>query len=97
MYATAWAGLHQNLGLELLVETARLWRSLGQHDAMGRFRIEKTVMARHRGMITSARIAALTELEEDWITALPGPAIKSSRLPPRRGPASGDMDPGAGP
>ena len=28
------------VGLELLVETARLWRSLGQHDAMGRFRIE---------------------------------------------------------
>jgi alpha,alpha-trehalose phosphorylase len=27
-------------GLELLVQTARLWRSLGQHDAMGRFRIE---------------------------------------------------------
>jgi alpha,alpha-trehalose phosphorylase len=30
----------QEVGLELLVETARLWRSLGQHDAMGRFRIE---------------------------------------------------------
>jgi alpha,alpha-trehalose phosphorylase len=28
------------VGLELLVETARLWRSLGQHDAAGRFRIE---------------------------------------------------------
>ncbi|HEV2933082.1 MAG TPA: glycosyl hydrolase family 65 protein [Streptosporangiaceae bacterium] len=28
------------VALELLVETARLWRSLGQHDAMGRFRIE---------------------------------------------------------
>ena len=28
------------VGLELLVETARLWRSLGQHDAMGRFRID---------------------------------------------------------
>jgi len=28
------------VGMELLVETARLWRSLGQHDAMGRFRIE---------------------------------------------------------
>jgi alpha,alpha-trehalose phosphorylase len=27
-------------GLELLVETARLWRSLGQHDAAGRFRID---------------------------------------------------------
>jgi alpha,alpha-trehalose phosphorylase len=28
------------VGLELLVETARLWRSLGQHDATGHFRIE---------------------------------------------------------
>jgi alpha,alpha-trehalose phosphorylase len=27
-------------GLELLVETARLWRSLGHHDANGRFRID---------------------------------------------------------
>ncbi|MBO0801985.1 MAG: glycoside hydrolase family 65 protein [Nocardiopsaceae bacterium] len=28
------------IALPLLVETARLWRSLGQHDASGRFRIE---------------------------------------------------------
>jgi alpha,alpha-trehalose phosphorylase len=28
------------VGLELLVETARLWRSLGHHDAWGRFRID---------------------------------------------------------
>ncbi len=27
-------------GLEMLVETARLWRSLGHHDAHGRFRID---------------------------------------------------------
>ena len=27
-------------GIELLVETARLWRSLGHHDASGRFRID---------------------------------------------------------
>src|SRR5437763_9082813 len=27
-------------GLELLVETARLWRSLGHHDSAGRFRID---------------------------------------------------------
>ncbi|MER8183508.1 glycosyl hydrolase family 65 protein [Kitasatospora sp. NPDC094015] len=27
-------------GLELLVETARMWRSLGHHDAVGRFRLE---------------------------------------------------------
>jgi alpha,alpha-trehalose phosphorylase len=29
-----------DVGLELLVETARLWRSLGHHDANGRFRID---------------------------------------------------------
>ncbi len=28
------------VGVELLVETARLWRSLGHHDAHGRFRID---------------------------------------------------------
>jgi alpha,alpha-trehalose phosphorylase len=28
------------VGIELLVETARLWRSLGHHDAKGRFRID---------------------------------------------------------
>ncbi len=30
----------KEVGLELLVETARLWRSLGYHDAQGRFRID---------------------------------------------------------
>ncbi|MBS2553444.1 glycoside hydrolase family 65 protein [Catenulispora sp. NL8] len=30
----------KSVGLELLVETARLWRSLGHHDARGRFRID---------------------------------------------------------
>jgi alpha,alpha-trehalose phosphorylase len=29
-----------DVGLELLVETARLWRALGHHDAEGRFRID---------------------------------------------------------
>jgi alpha,alpha-trehalose phosphorylase len=30
----------REVGLELLTETARLWRSLGHHDAQGRFRID---------------------------------------------------------
>jgi alpha,alpha-trehalose phosphorylase len=30
----------RDIGLELLVQTARLWRSLGHHDAQGRFRID---------------------------------------------------------
>ncbi len=38
--ATEDEAFQQEVGLELLVGTARLWRSLGQHDAAGRFRIE---------------------------------------------------------
>jgi alpha,alpha-trehalose phosphorylase len=38
--ATEDAAFEREVGLELLVETARLWRSLGQHDAEGHFRIE---------------------------------------------------------
>jgi alpha,alpha-trehalose phosphorylase len=38
--ATEDAKFEKEVGLELLVETARLWRSLGQHDPMGNFRIE---------------------------------------------------------
>jgi alpha,alpha-trehalose phosphorylase len=34
------AGFERDIGIELLVETARLWRSLGHHDAAGRFRID---------------------------------------------------------
>ena len=30
----------RTVGIELLVQTARLWRSLGHHDAAGRFRID---------------------------------------------------------
>jgi alpha,alpha-trehalose phosphorylase len=40
MDATEDTKFETEIGLELLVETARLWRSLGQHDAMGHFRIE---------------------------------------------------------
>ncbi len=38
--ATQDSAFETEVGMELLVETARLWRSLGQHDAAGRFRIE---------------------------------------------------------
>src|SRR5712692_9111989 len=43
-----------------------------------KFGLEKMVMVGDRGMITSARIDALRELDEDysWITALRAPAIK---------------------
>ena len=38
--ATADTAFERGVGLELLVETARFWRSLGHHDAQGRFRID---------------------------------------------------------
>ena len=38
--ATGDGEFESGAGLELLVETARLWRSLGHHDAEGRFRID---------------------------------------------------------
>ena len=38
--ATGDAAFEQEVGLEILVETARLWRKLGHHDADGRFRID---------------------------------------------------------
>jgi alpha,alpha-trehalose phosphorylase len=38
--ATEDESFERDVGLELLVETARLWRSLGHHDAQGRFRID---------------------------------------------------------
>jgi len=46
-----------------------------------RFGLRKMVMAGDRGMITSARIEALRELDEHygWITALRGPAIRKLR------------------
>jgi alpha,alpha-trehalose phosphorylase len=34
------ADFERTVGVELLVETARLWRSLGHHDAQGNFRID---------------------------------------------------------
>jgi alpha,alpha-trehalose phosphorylase len=38
--ATEDEAFERDFGTELLVETARLWRSLGHHDAGGRFRID---------------------------------------------------------
>jgi alpha,alpha-trehalose phosphorylase len=39
-HATADEGFEADAGIELLVETARLWRSLGHHDSAGNFRID---------------------------------------------------------
>ncbi|SCG80374.1 alpha,alpha-trehalose phosphorylase [Micromonospora echinaurantiaca] len=38
--ATGDVELEREIGLELLVETARLWRSLGHHDRRGKFHID---------------------------------------------------------
>ena len=38
--ATGDSGFERDVGVEILVETARLWRSLGHHDVHGAFRID---------------------------------------------------------
>ncbi|WP_300008818.1 glycoside hydrolase family 65 protein [Pseudonocardia sp.] len=38
--ATGDVDFEKEVGLEILVETARLWRSLGHHDSAGQFRID---------------------------------------------------------
>src|SRR5204862_7886907 len=38
--ATQDTDFERGIGLEILVQTARLWRSLGHHDVDGRFRID---------------------------------------------------------
>ncbi|MFI9557426.1 glycoside hydrolase family 65 protein [Nonomuraea endophytica] len=38
--ATGDLDFEKSVGLELLAQTARLWRSLGHHDAQGRFRVD---------------------------------------------------------
>jgi len=40
VWATGDQGFERDVGLELLVETARMWRSLGHHNAHGDFRID---------------------------------------------------------
>jgi alpha,alpha-trehalose phosphorylase len=40
LLVTGDTALERDIGLELLVETARLWRSLGHHDRRGRFHID---------------------------------------------------------
>jgi alpha,alpha-trehalose phosphorylase len=40
MDATGDAGFARDAGMDLLIHTARLWRSLGHHDAAGRFHID---------------------------------------------------------
>src|SRR3712207_8288043 len=40
LQATGDHDFEREIGLELLVETARLWRSLGHHDRHGRFHID---------------------------------------------------------
>jgi alpha,alpha-trehalose phosphorylase len=40
VHATGDEAFEQTIGLDMLAATARLWRSIGHHDAAGRFRID---------------------------------------------------------
>src|SRR6185312_6564359 len=75
-------------GVEMLVETARLWRSLGHHDSNGRFRInsvtgpdEYTALV-DNNVFTNLMAARNMHAAADYIrNARPSSGLASRRLP----------------
>jgi alpha,alpha-trehalose phosphorylase len=78
--ATEDTQFEEEIALELLVETARLWRSLGQHDAMGRFRIEGVTgpdeysAIKDNNIYTNLMAQRNLACAADLVVKLPGPA-----------------------
>ena len=72
----------REVGLELLVETARLWRSLGHHDSEGRFRIDGVTgpdeySARHNNNVFTNLLAQRNLIAAaDAVARLPDPAAE---------------------
>ena len=82
-----------SVGLELLVETARLWRSLGHHDATGQFRIDGVTGPDEYSAIADNNVYTNLMAQQnlraaaDAGDAAPGPAPASSASTRRRRPA----------
>jgi alpha,alpha-trehalose phosphorylase len=56
-------------GLELLVETARLWRSLGHHDPQGRFRIDGVTGPDEYGALADNNVYTNLMAQQNLLTA----------------------------
>ena len=73
--ATGDDDFERQIGLELLVETARLWRSLGHYDAAGRFRIDGVP-----DPTSTARSLTTTSTPTSWPSATSVPPLTAPRI-----------------
>jgi alpha,alpha-trehalose phosphorylase len=75
--ATEDTTFEQEQGLELLVETARLWRKLGQHDSQGQFRIDGVTGPNEYNAIVDNNIYTNLMAQQNLVAA----ADAAGRLP----------------
>ena len=91
--ATGDLDFERDIGLEILVETARLWRSLGHYDLDGNFRIDGVTgpdeYTRHRRQqpLHEPDGAAKHGRRRRRLPAPPGPGARARRHARRRWPA----------
>jgi alpha,alpha-trehalose phosphorylase len=78
----------QEVGLELLVETARLWRSLGHHDSEGRFRIDGVTGPDEYSALHDNNVFTNLLAQRNLIVAADGVA----RLPDEAGELGADLE-----
>ncbi|HEV2452112.1 MAG TPA: glycoside hydrolase family 65 protein [Streptosporangiaceae bacterium] len=79
--ATEDSAFELEVGLELLVETARLWRVIGHHDADGRFRIDGVTGPNEYNAVVDNNVYTNLMAQRNLIAA----ADAASRLPDRAG------------
>jgi alpha,alpha-trehalose phosphorylase len=77
--ATSDDTFEREVGLEILVETARLWLSLGHHDAHGRFRIDGVTGPDEYSAIADNNVYTNLMAQKNLLTA----ADAADRLPDR--------------
>ena len=94
--ATGDEKFEREVGVELLVETARLWRSIGHHDAEGRFRIdgvtgpdEYSAVADNNVFTNLMAQRNLRRRGRRWPSSTPTWPQRARGRPPRRRPAGG--------
>ena len=90
--ATGDEAFEREVGLEMLVETARLWRSLGHHDAEGRFRIDGVTGPDEYSAIADNNVYTNLMAQRNLRAA----AEAVARHPPRRGSARSRYGGGGG-
>jgi alpha,alpha-trehalose phosphorylase len=86
--ATADRDFERTTGIELLVETARLWRSLGHHDSNGRFHIDGVTGPDEYSAVVDNNVYTNLMAQRNFLAA----ADACSRHPERAGELDVDVE-----